>query len=74
MKPDTSHHITYLLRLWPVAEDEESSWRALLENPRTGERQVFRDLGALCAFLEALTHRALPGDEETCAPERVSKR
>lgn len=40
----------YILRLWR-AEAPDSSWRASLENPRTGERIGFENLEYLFAYL-----------------------
>lgn len=41
----------YLLRLWQTDEGEAVVWRALLEDPRTGERRGFADLASLFVFL-----------------------
>jgi len=41
----------YLLRLWQTGDDESAVWRALLEDPRTGERRGFADLNSLFVFL-----------------------
>lgn len=57
MSDEAFDHITYLLRLWRAGGDEPR-WRAALENPRTGERQVFGDLASLCAFLQEKTGNA----------------
>jgi hypothetical protein len=46
----------YILRLWH-AEAPDSSWRASLENPRTGERIGFESLERLFAFLMERTER-----------------
>jgi len=43
----------YLLRLW--RENHEAAWRAMLENPNSGERAAFATLGELVAFLEDKT-------------------
>lgn len=48
---DTHHYRAYLLRLWQSGEKETATWRALLEDPRTGERYGFADLASLFAFL-----------------------
>lgn len=48
---ETQRYRAYLLRLWQTGEDEAVVWRALLEDPRTGERHGFADLDSLCAFL-----------------------
>ena len=39
----------FLLRLW--REGETDTWRAMLEDPHSGERIGFADLGRLFAFL-----------------------
>lgn len=49
----TREYKAYLLRLW--RESHEAAWRALLENPNSGERAVFATLGELVAFLEEKT-------------------
>lgn len=41
----------YLLRLWSAVEEGQLTWRASLENPRTGERIGFASLQRLFAFL-----------------------
>ena len=46
------HYRAYLLRLWRTGEGEAAVWRALLEDPRTGERYGFADLNSLIAFLQ----------------------
>lgn len=46
----------YLLRLWQVDDDQTVAWRALLEDPRTGERLGFADLPSLFAFLNEVCH------------------
>ena len=46
-------YIAYLLRLW--REKQEGSWRALLENPNSGERNGFATLAELVIFLEGIT-------------------
>lgn len=46
------HYRSYLLRMWQ--EDPEScGWRAMLENPSTGERQGFGNLDDLCDWIQA---------------------
>jgi hypothetical protein len=68
-------HPAYLLRLWPVHSQEQTIWRASLENAHTGEVLGFATLAQLTAFLEAQTTalvegqttpmRNLPGRSET---------
>lgn len=52
--PDTQRYRAYLLRLWQTGEGEAAMWRALLEDPRTGERRGFADLDSLFVFLNEL--------------------
>ena len=59
----------YLLRLWQAeGDDGRLTWRAALEDARTGERHGFADLAGLFAFLEAQTaawtEGAAPGPEQ----------
>lgn len=46
---------SYLLRLWPANDQGQVTWRASLENPRTGERLGFASLERLFAFLQDQT-------------------
>jgi hypothetical protein len=48
---DPARYRAFLLRLWQTGEDDTVEWRALLEDPRTGERHGFADLDSLFAFL-----------------------
>ena len=48
-EPDAYH--AYLLRLWCARCQGQYQWRASLESPHTGERQVFTSLEQLFAFL-----------------------
>ena len=48
-------HLSYLLRVWTVAQNGAQIWRASLESPRTGERMGFPDLDTLFAFLRRQT-------------------
>lgn len=65
----TPHHVAsdeqdryqaYLLRLWRSKSRGRWSWRASLESPRTGERQLFACLEQLFAFLNDKTHLETP--------------
>jgi hypothetical protein len=49
-KPTDIQYYVYILRLWRT-ESCDLSWRASLENPRTGERIGFESLERLFAFL-----------------------
>ena len=55
MRTQEPCYLAYLLRLWQAGSDEELTWRASLESPRTGERRSFANLKALMAFLEEQT-------------------
>jgi hypothetical protein len=46
------HYRSYLLRMWQVGP-ESCDWRAMLENPSTGERQGFGNLVDLCDWIQA---------------------
>lgn len=54
-------HPAYLLRLWPVRNQERTIWRASLENAHTGELLGFATLEQLTAFLEAQTTALVEG-------------
>lgn len=43
-------YFAYLLRLWRDRPD--SPWRAMLENPQTGERQYFAGIEELNRFFQ----------------------
>jgi hypothetical protein len=45
-------NLSYLLHLWQVERNGEPVWWASLDNPRTGERQIFADLAELFIFLD----------------------
>jgi hypothetical protein len=53
---DPARYHAYLLRLWQTGEDDTAEWRALLEDPHTGERRGFADLDSLFAFLNETCH------------------
>ena len=59
-------HLSYLLRLWPVHQQDQTAWRASLENPHTGELLGFATLERLFAFLEDQTSMA--SDEKASPP------
>jgi hypothetical protein len=52
MTKQQHRRLSYLLRLWPAYDGKHTAWRALLENPQTGERMGFTSLARLFAFLE----------------------
>jgi hypothetical protein len=53
----------YLLRLW--REGENATWRASLEDPRTGSRRSFATLEKLLTFLNEASQT--PDTAETAA-------
>lgn len=64
-------YMAYLLRLW--RENSDGSWRALLENPHSGERAGFATLAELVTFLEGKTGEtilatAVPPKNEPVSP------
>jgi hypothetical protein len=48
-------YLSYMLRLWQAVSEAGSSWRASLEDPRTGQRTGFADLGDLFGYLSEQT-------------------
>ena len=55
MIDERGEYQAYLVRLWQVRSRGKLVWRAALESPHTGERQVFADLAGLFAYLERQT-------------------
>ena len=53
------HYRSYLLRMWQVGP-EFCDWRAMLENPSTGERQGFANLEDLCDWIQAQAKEQAP--------------
>jgi len=45
---------SFLLRLWCVKHNGEHTWRASLEDPRTGQQYFFSSLKALIKYLQQL--------------------
>ncbi len=54
---------SYLLRLWRTTSGGETTWRASLESPHTGERTGFASLEALFDHLRASTAKQKEGGE-----------
>jgi hypothetical protein len=54
-------YLSFLLRLWQVRQNGDETWRASLENPRTGERRGFANIRDLNKFLLQQTQS---GEEE----------
>lgn len=59
-------YFSYMLRLWRGPKDGDSSWHASLEDPQTGERHGFADLGALFGYLT--NHTEQRGDSRSEPP------
>jgi len=55
MNGERQEYRAYLVRLWRVHSGGRLVWRATLESPHTGERQVFAELPELFAYLERKT-------------------
>jgi hypothetical protein len=51
-------YLAYMLRLWQVKGEGGSSWRASLEDVRTGERRGFASLEELFTYLREGMGRA----------------
>jgi hypothetical protein len=56
----SSNYIVCLLRLWQVETEAGTSWRMLIEDPRTAERRGFADLADLLAYLSDLMEATAP--------------
>lgn len=59
---DKLHLRTFMLRFWAVQTGEpecQDVWRFSLEDPHTGDKFGFANLGALVAFLEAELNRSV---------------
>jgi len=67
MSDERDGYQAYLLRMWRVPWKGRWQWRASLENPRTGERQVFAGLEQLFAFLSERCGSQVPGTPDTCS-------
>jgi hypothetical protein len=60
---EPGHYVAYMLRLWETASGAGAAWRASIESPHTGERQVFADLDDLFAFLRRQTASLSSGQD-----------
>jgi len=54
-------YYAYMLRLWRSESQGRRQWRASLESPHTGERQLFSQLEQLFAFLSEHCEGQEPG-------------
>ena len=60
LKEPGRKYVSYLLRLWQVHDEYGLSWRASLEETRTGQRRGFIGLEALVDFLRGLAEPSEP--------------
>jgi hypothetical protein len=68
--PDNAlRYRAYLLRLWSTDAGDTLVWRALLEDPHTGERHGFANLNALLAFLHDQTGETPTSPDNTHSVE-----
>ena len=51
MRDEPDAYQAYLLRLWRTRSQGRWEWRASIESPHTGERQLFASLEHLLVFL-----------------------
>lgn len=55
MNIEETGYRSYLLRLWLVKQNDELIWRAILENPHSGQQHLFSSPEALDEFLRTLS-------------------
>ncbi len=67
MSDEPDGYQTYVLRLWRARCQGEWQWRASLESPSTGERQLFAGLRPLFFYLNEQCDHQLP--RPTQSPE-----
>jgi hypothetical protein len=60
---ETVEYYSYLLRFWKVTEEGKPGWRFSLEDPLSGERRGFADLGDLISYLITLTCNLGPDED-----------
>jgi hypothetical protein len=58
---DDPPYYAYMLRLWRSESQGRRQWRASLDSPHTGERQMFSHLEQLFAFLSEQCEGKAPG-------------
>jgi hypothetical protein len=62
MAANERRYLSFLLRLWCIKQDGCETWRASLEDPRTGEQRGFASLDLMVDFLRNQIQSA--GDEQ----------
>ena len=60
MSEEPDGYQTYVLRLWRTRCQGKWQWRASIESPHTGERQVFANLEQLFAYLSEVCNSQVP--------------
>jgi hypothetical protein len=60
-------YLSYMLRLWQAVSEAGGSWRASLEDPRTGQRTGFAELEDLFGYLAKRTR----GEQDDDAGRRT---
>jgi len=61
---DNPLYYAYMLRLWRSESQGRRQWRASLESPHTGERQLFSELEQLFAFLSEQCEGQAPDTQQ----------
>ncbi len=64
MSDERNAYQAYLLRLWRVPCQGRWQWRASIQSPHTGERQLFAGLEQLFAFLSEKCDSQVPHTPE----------
>ena len=64
MSDEPDAYQTYLLHLWRARCQGQWQWRASIESPRTGERQLFAGLEQLFAYLSEKCDSQVPHTPE----------
>ena len=63
---------SYLLRLWRTGAGEAVTWRASLEDIRTGQWHSFASLSAACKYLDLQTEQLNTRQEGGSNPPHLS--
>ena len=62
-------YLAYLLRLWRMSGEGAAGWRASIESPGGGERQLFASLDELLHFLRRQAGTGSEGNDQDDRPE-----
>ena len=74
MRDEPDAYQAYLLRLWRTRSQGRWEWRASIDSPHTGERQLFPSLEHLVAFLRERCESQDPGLRQARREEEVIRR